>query len=645
MRSRPPGFARCLALCLALSTAAACSGDNDTGDGDDSGGTDNAGTDDGDGDGDPGSLVDLTMSSQVGVLLDEFPAADRDRIAEDLLARGDDFWIERARWQLRLTSIRLVYRKYYFDEEEQDRKNALPLPPESVWTITLDGAPERTTVDGHDLVAVGYQFQSTLLSDADSPAISEPALADVGGAWDEEFVFPVDPTLLLQRTGFACLTEDQFPPDSVDASEAYRFYDDTCEAEGPGMTICHYSEPRPTESCVEALQNHVGSVETAIHYERAPWDDARADEVRTDTPRFPDSPDLKVLTTGEGLNDHRVIYKYIPDDSCAVAERCVAAPGWRRLLLFDSHDHNVGGKPIDIGDVDYFVEGLGGELIDHNVYELSECHNHYHFSHYGDFSFDADGVAELAKNGFCLEDTDRLSNNEYAPLRDDYYCEHQGVAAGWGDLYNSSLPCNWLDITDVDTAAGPITGDLTFRSNPDDFLCEGELLKDDQGSQIWEPTEFTTEAGDPVDRPACTQTPGAQDNDVGSVSVTIPERGGFVTQACEGDTNLGPVRNCGFELQPETPTCTPGETVTLSCTGADETRAQVVRVCESSALLATGMDCEHRDSLANIVMEGGSADVTFTCPDPRDASEPGGAYAIYTAPVWGPDGATAVTCN
>lgn len=597
------------------------------------------------GSGDPGSLVRVTASSTVGVLLDDFPESQRDRIAEEVLKRPAEFWIERARWQLRLTSIRLVYRKFYFDEAEQDSKNALTLPPEEVWNVSLSpSGAQRTTIGGHDVVAVDYTFDSTLLSDPESPGISEPALGTVGGTWEEAFEFPVDPRLLLQRTGYACLSEDQFPPESVDAEEAYRFYDDTCEGEMPGNQFCHYTEPLPAESCVEALDRAVGRVSSAIRYERIAWDEALADQVRSGPVTTPNAPDLKVLTEGEGLNDHRVIYKYIPDDHCAVVEKCVGGSGWRRLLVFDSHDHNVGGQPLHIGPVDYYVEGIGSELIDNNVYTYSECHDHYHFQYYGDFSFGSAAGSKLQKNGFCLESTDRLSNNERSPLWTDYGCENQGVSAGWGDLYGSSLVCNWVDITDIDTSSGPVTGDLTFRSNPDGFLCEGTLVKDEAGNQVWEDTEFKTADGKPVKRPACEEMPGTEGNDEGTVKVTVPERGGLVSSPCPHDQDLGPLRNCGFTMQETMPTCTPGEQVTLKCSGDAADAPQVVRFCETSKVLGTGVDCTYNAALANVVVEGDEVEVTFECPDGRDANEPGGQYAIYTAPVWEPDGAVAITC-
>jgi len=62
---------------------------------------------------DPGSLVSVTMASRLGVVLDEFPAAMRDRVATSILAKDTAFWEEGERVQMRMTGVRLVYRRYY----------------------------------------------------------------------------------------------------------------------------------------------------------------------------------------------------------------------------------------------------------------------------------------------------------------------------------------------------------------------------------------------------------------------------------------------------------------------------------------------------------------------------------------------------
>lgn len=592
-----------------------------------------------------GALIGVTMNSTVAFLLEDFPSASRDRIAAEVTARPMSFWVARAQQQIRLTTLRLIYRNTFYPPEEN--RFSLPLPAQDVGEVTPMGAATRRVIDGHDVIAVDYAFRTTILTDEASPAASEPMLAAVGGTYTENFEFPADPTLLLQRTGYACVDEDQFPTGSVNAENAWLFYDHMCEAETPDMITCHVTESGGTESCSAALTRVTGHVSAPMRFERLAFNTALADRVRRGTVTTPDAPDLAVIATGPlSLSTNYLVYRYIPATHCAVVERCVGGAGWRRLLTFDSHDQNQGGRPLHIGPVDYSVEGLGSELIEHHAYELSACHNHYHFRYYGDFSFGAStGPGRVQKNGFCIESTDRISNNESSPTHTPYDCHNQGVSAGWGDLYSAGLVCNWVDVTGVSTSAGPVTNNLSFHSNPDGFMCEGTLLRDAAGAQRWETTSFRTERGEPVGRPMCTQSPGTEANDLGTVPVTLPQRGGMMSSACTDAQSIGPGRNCGFTMQTAMPTCTPGAMVTLQCSGGTAAAPQVVRVCETSRVLGTGVDCSRREALANEVNANGMTAVTFRCPAMRDAMEPGGQYAIYAAPAFNADSAMPVTCR
>jgi hypothetical protein len=616
----------------------------------------------GDGEDLPGALVTVETASKVGVLLDEIDdvaggsSTTRDRMVTDLLAKDEAFWIERATLQLRLTGYRLVYRGAFYEESEN--KNALPLPPEAVWNIELAGPPTRQMIDGHDYVAVDYTFSSTLLTGEAEPAISDEALGEVGGTTAEDFVLPVDPTLILQRTGFACMDEEDFPPDSVNAENAYAFYDDFCEVEDPLTQACHQTE-FPSESCVEAVDRAIGRVDASVVFTRIAFDDATARRVRANPITTPDAPDLKVLTEGhQSLSNNRIVYKYFADndpEECALFEQpaCVGGPGWRRLLTFDSIDHNVGGKPIDIGPVDYYVEGLGGELIENNVYTLSECHGHFHFLYYGDFGFGSGANQAVQKNGFCLESTGRLSNDVRSTLSTTRDCSNQGVDPGWVDLYSAGLVCNWVDITDVDTSAGAVTDKLFFQSNPDGFMCEGELVKDAAGNQVFEPTEFLSPEGDPVNRPVCVSTAGTEANDRGEVSVTVPKVGGAMSSPCSDEHQLGPSRNCGFTQQTNTNnslllTCNPagGVNDSIRCNGGSVgAQPMIVRICEGSLALGSGTDCEFGspNMIAQQIVTnpGANTDISFQCPGARDTTETGGRIAVYTAPLFEADGPAA----
>jgi hypothetical protein len=73
----------------------------------------------------PGALIQVTMRSTVGVVLDEIPIGMRDRIAASYLHMPDTFWQDRAIMQLEHTFYRLVYRFFFYSQP----KGPLPLPP------------------------------------------------------------------------------------------------------------------------------------------------------------------------------------------------------------------------------------------------------------------------------------------------------------------------------------------------------------------------------------------------------------------------------------------------------------------------------------------------------------------------------------
>jgi len=607
---------------------------------------------------DPGALVRTTMRSTVGVLLDDIPKSMRSRVAAAVVARPESFWRERAMEQARLTTYRLVFREFFYAEP----KKQLPLPPEPLWQITLLGTPHRTRIDGHDLVAVDYRLSSVLLSDAGTPGISEPALRPTGGIWREGFVLPVDPEQILQRTGFACLDEDSFPFPSVDSEEIDTFYDNTCGVEGSlgNDGQCHYTR-FVKESCVEALQKHVGSVSTRIVFERLPWDAALADQYRFGKVTGAE-PDLEIYLPD--FLPSRITYRYVHADSCEVVEGCVSGTGWRRLLQFATSDENVGEQPVTIGGLDYFVTGHGHENDEHNLFELSACHHHYHFRYYGAFRWQGDAVVNQ-KNGFCLQSTARAANRETSPLAQDFGgCDYQGVAPGWLDQYKIGLPCQWLDITGFPAGEGT----RSFRSNPNGFICEGTFV-DQQGQPlapgapvVWHDTGLIGENGRPVEAPLCQLAPGWDANDEHEKVETIPPDGqGLVTSPCDRG-QLGPARNCGFAAPGAAITCTPGEQVRLKLTIPGGAAPQVARVCEYSHALSSPIPCRAEDTwvplapgkrdqpytLANaVVTDRASTTVRFVCPTPRQGGspEPGGAFAIYTAPVFPDDAAAPINVH
>ncbi len=591
--------------------------------------------------GDPGALVATSMSSQVGVLLDEIPAAHRSRVAQRLLAKPSDFWIQRARNQIRLTTYRLVFRQYFYSAGGS--KMQLPLPPEEVQKVTLVGAPRRATVDGHDYVLVDYKMSSVLVTTEASPKASDSKLANIGGVWEEPFILPIDPELLFQRTRFACMDEEDFPANSVDSEEVDSFYDQDCNVESSlGPHQCHQTE-LVMESCVSALDRKVGRVNTVARFERLKWNAGTADQFRVGEITNYGGSDLDLIE--EEFRSHRVVYRYIPPSSCTLVEGCVGGSGWRRLLQFSTSDKNTGTETLDIGPVNYYLAGGNGYLDDWGLFELSACHQHYHFKHYGDFHY---GPEIERKNGFCLQSTARVMNHEYGPLTNAYGgCDYQGVEASWADQYKAGLECQWVDVTTVNTDAGEVTHPLSFTSNPEGFLCEGTPILDAQGNPLFEATDLVTEAGTPVYKPACERLPGWEANNGYSYDVTLPQSGGsYVTLGCDRG-QIGPLRNCGFEDTDLTFGCTPGAQTRLRCDlqGGTTAQPQLARVCDYSFALGTGTACTYQDSLQSSIVERGGTTITFTCPTAKAANEPGGRVSLYTGAMFPDDPSVRVVCT
>ena len=599
-------------------------GNGDTG-GTDSTDSDTAGSDTADTPGDPGALLGLTMSSTVGVLLDELEGEARTRAIAQLETKPDAFWEERARRQIEATGYRLVFRNLYFEPEEG--KGILPLPPVEIWKITFKGKPELRTIDGHSVYAVDYEFASTLLGPAADATRADARLTAAGTSVEESFVLPVDPEHILERTGYACMNESDFPPNSVDTENARLFYDDLCEG---GVTVendgCHLSYPIPDLSCPDALKEHIGAVETIVRFDRLPWDQTVADSVRVGS-QLPGLSELRAMP--EGVADNRIVYRYFPADSCAISEGCVGGAGWRRLLMFTATVQNLGALDSAIGDV-----SAGSGPVENRLVSPSECHGHMHFNHYGNFTF-GEGEDQLgSKRAFCLESTWRYFNNEDTPFTHPYTCSCQGTAAGWGDDYIAGLDCQWVDVTPIDTKAAPHDSSLTFHVNPDEFLCEGTPILSEAGEMTYEITEFKNEAGEIESRIACNERDGFADNNIATADVTLPKgTGGLVTEPCTRG-QLGPTRNCGFKAPDAPVACTPGEQTTLKCDGGTPSAPVAVRVCESSSKLGA-IPCTFRDALTTATADGSSLQVTFTCPAARDVpgGEVGGSVGVYVAPM------------
>ncbi|HEY5938665.1 MAG TPA: lysyl oxidase family protein [Kofleriaceae bacterium] len=154
--------------------------------------------------------------------------------------------------------------------------------------------------------------------------------------------------------------------------------------------------------------------------------------------------------------------------ACEVVEGCVGATGTRRLLRFDTVTANIGTADLEVG-----VPPADG--VDGGVFVWSGCHMHHHVTGYATYELrDATGtVLGGHKQAFCLQDLQQVRAG--APSQ-GFSCARQGLSAGWGDVYNRSLPCQWIDVTTV--PAGSYT--LRVVINP-----ERSLADEDPGNNEW----------------------------------------------------------------------------------------------------------------------------------------------------------------
>lgn len=238
----------------------------------------------------------------------------------------------------------------------------------------------------------------------------------------------------------------------------------------------------------------------------------------------------------EGRTD--VQWRFFAGDDCALQERCVNGPGWRRLLMFATVTPNR-------GTADLF---MGPPAENAARFEYSTCHDHYHFDGYAAYELQRDGavIARGHKQAFCLMDTTPYPDGPDTNLH--YTCENQGIQRDWQDVYGSYLDCQWVDVTDV----APGNYQLRVAVNTTQTLNE----RDYSNNVITVPVAVTPDdsAADPT-LPCPTPREGAN-------------------------------RQCGF-ARGGSFACTPGVSLRAGCSAACAvgscTGDTVLRVCDGDA--------------------------------------------------------------
>jgi hypothetical protein len=189
-----------------------------------------------------------------------------------------------------------------------------------------------------------------------------------------------------------------------------------------------------------------------------------------DNRRVPDAPagapDL-ALVPSQMEGSPIVSTEAFATDDCAVVEGCVAA-GVRTLLRFDTVTENVGTADLVLGQVP-------PPGVSDGIFVWSPCHMHHHVVGYADFEL-LDGTGVVArghKQGFCLEDDEQVVPS--GPSH-GYNCGFQGISIGWADVYDRTLPCQWIDVT------GLSAGTYTLRVEID---ATGVISDADSSNNVW----------------------------------------------------------------------------------------------------------------------------------------------------------------
>ena len=145
-------------------------------------------------------MIKLTSNLvTVGVLLDEIPSMSLNATLTFLTKKPDSWWIKRINKQVFLSQFRMVFRNYYYTDLVV---NQIIVPNITQWTITMK-PPTTRVIDGHNLLVRDYSFTTYILGPFGNAIVSDPRLYKIGNSVSEIFNLPVDPQMLLQRSGFA----------------------------------------------------------------------------------------------------------------------------------------------------------------------------------------------------------------------------------------------------------------------------------------------------------------------------------------------------------------------------------------------------------------------------------------------------------
>lgn len=149
-------------------------------------------------------------------------------------------------------------------------------------------------------------------------------------------------------------------------------------------------------------------------------------------------PDL-VVDQARLKKDVRVESVHATDISCASA--CLDALGDRTVIRFSVEAVNQGVAPVNLPSA--------SERPD--LYQQLPCDADPQLAAFAIYRLlDADEAVVAERTmARCLSDGEQALDGPAVSCSKRYDCSNQGLSAGWAAVYESTLDCQWLDITDV----------------------------------------------------------------------------------------------------------------------------------------------------------------------------------------------------
>lgn len=171
------------------------------------------------------------------------------------------------------------------------------------------------------------------------------------------------------------------------------------------------------------------------------------------SPLCPTGPDL--LLREDVLESSMYVASYNSVDPCMVAEDCIRGMGNRYLIRFTTHIENNGTQ-------DYYIGNPG---TNPGQFNTNNCHGHTHYEGYAEYILydqNSSPIPAGFKSGFCVMDLVCQHGGTA-----QYGCGNMGISHGCGDIYDASLDCQWIDITNVPNGNYTFVAKVNWDYSPD----------------------------------------------------------------------------------------------------------------------------------------------------------------------------------